>query len=286
MTTPLTIAVVGAKSFVGQALCKQLEGSDHDTMPLTRSDFDVADHSAEFSRPIDVAVFLAQDRNYTALDSKSLSVFAVNTVGVLNTAIKARDAGARSFLFASTGNVYQPSFEPHHEDEPLARSDIYSTSKVFAEQILDLASADLTICRARLFGAYGPDQTIGLMAGLANRIRSGQPVTLQPQRAGEPDAGFTASLSHVDDIASALIELSELSMETPLPSALNVAAPEPTSVEQLAKLIATSLDTTPQLEASNGTRAFDLIADTERCSALLNTSFRDTASGIPEALVG
>lgn len=284
MTGRLKVAVVGSRSFVGQHLCRSLDAAGHDAIGLTRELFDVTDHDATMPPDIDVAVFLAQDRNYTSLDTASLGVFGVNTVGVLNAAIKARDVGARGFLFASTGNVYAPSFEAHCEDEAVVRSDIYSTSKVFAEQILDLAEQDLRICRPRLFGAYGPNQEIGLMAGLTNRIRGGQPITAQPQVAGVPDGGFTASLTHVDDIAAGLVELAELSMETDLPYSLNLAASEPTTITDLADRIGEALGMSVEVQGADGTRSFDLIADTTLASELLSTSFRTTATGIADAL--
>lgn len=284
MTDSLTVAVIGSRSYVGSHLCGALESAGHDVVALTRETFDVTDHDAALPKPVDVAIFLAQDRNYTSLNTPALGVFDVNTVGVLNAAIKARDAGARGFLFTSTGNVYAPSFEAHSEDEELARSDIYSTSKVFAEQILDLAAGDLTICRPRLFGAYGPNQEIGLMAGLANRIRSAQPVTAQPRIAGVADGGFTASLTHVDDIAAGLVELAELSVGGGVPYAVNLAASEPTTITDLAHRIGVALGVDVDIQTADGVRPFDLIADTSRMSSLLSTSFRSTATGIADAL--
>lgn len=284
MTVGQTVAVIGAGSFIGRRLTHALTARGHRPLALTRREFDVTDHDAALPEPIDAAIFLAQDRSYTALDQAALGVFDVNTVGVLNAVIKARDAGAGTFLFTSTGNVYAPSFEALHESSPLRRADIYSTSKIFAEQILDLAADELRICRARLFGAYGPHQTIGLLAGLTNRIRNGDAVSVQPRPDRPDDGGFTCSLTHVDDIAAALGELVELGEDGALPPAINLAAHEPTDIATLARLIGDALGTEPTIERGEGVRSFDLIADTTLSRSLLRTHFRGTGEGVEQAL--
>lgn len=284
MNDRLDVAVVGAGSFVGGALTSALTRHGHRPHAYTRDDFDVVDHDSRFDGRADVVVFLAQDRSYGSLDTGALRVFDVNTVGVLNAAIKATQAGARGFVYTSTGNVYAPSFESLTEDHPVARSDIYSTSKIFAEQILELTEGDLHVCRPRLFGAYGPNQSIGLLAGLTNRIRRGDPVTMTPRFEGVADGGFTASLTHVDDIADALVELCELAVRGSAPPVLNVAAPRPTTIEALAKQIGRALGVEPRLELTAGTRDFDLIADTSAARRLLTTEFRSTADGVPASV--
>ena len=286
MTTsePLRIGIIGAGSFIGEALGRLAEETGHQVDRYSRNTFDVTDPHAELDADTDIVVFLAQDRNYTALETPALGEFAVNTIGVLNAAIKARAVGARGLIYASTGNVYKPSFEPLVESHPLERSDIYSTSKIFAEQILDLVPDDLAIVCPRLFGAYGPNQTIGLLAGLTNRIRDGASVTLQPRPGGDPDGGFRASLTHVDDVAAGLLELAGRLGVDDLPRIMNLAAPEPSSIEQIAHAIGAAIGVEPTIELANSQRSFDLIAETTLMQSLLNTEFRSLEAGVFQSL--
>ncbi|MEM7095209.1 MAG: NAD(P)-dependent oxidoreductase [Actinomycetota bacterium] len=283
MTNPQRIAIVGARSFIGTHLAEAASAAGHTVEALTREDFDATDPDATFAPGTDIVVFLAQDRSYTSFDAPALGVFAVNTVGVLNAAIKAHQVGARGLIYTSTGNVYRPSFEPLAEHAPLARSDIYSTSKIFAEQILDLVPDDLAVVCPRLFGAYGPNQTIGLLAGLTGRIRNGTPVTLQPRTHGTPDGGFRASLTHVDDVAAGLLELANRLGHEPLPRTINLAALEPASIEDVARAIGGAVGIEPIIEDADSPRAFDLIADTTLMVETLTTSFRSIATGIPDS---
>jgi UDP-glucose 4-epimerase len=278
------IGIIGAGSFIGDALGRRAEASGHQVDRYTRETFDATDPDATLEPATDIVVFLAQDRNYTTLETPALGVFAVNTVGVLNAAIQARAVGARGLIYTSTGNVYEPSFAPLIESHPLARSDIYSTSKIFAEQILDLVPDDLAVVCPRLFGAYGPNQTIGLFASLTNRIRSGASVTLQSRPGGDPDGGFHASLTHVDDVAAGLLELAEQLGVDELPPVMNLAAPEPVSIEQIARAIGAGIGVEPAIEQADSPRAFDLVADTTLMQSVLDTNFRPLDVGVSQSL--
>lgn len=275
--------VIGANSFVGQALQQVLNTDGHDARFLSRADFDAHDNSASFGST-DVVVYLAQDRNYSQLGRETAGVFEVGALGALRAAVAGIEAGAKAMIYTSTGGVYQSSFDPLSEDCPLSRSDIYSTSKIFGEQILELTEDRLSVSRLRLFGAYGANQTIGLFAGLTNRIKSGQPVTLQNRVLGENDGGFKISLTQVLDIAKAIIETAQLALSNQAPSAMNLAASEAVSIEQIAKTIGQHLAIDPVFETSDSTRQLDMIANTALQSQYLETEFMTIDKGIPFSL--
>jgi len=75
----------------------------------------------------------------------------------------ARAAGVGRFWFASTGDVYAPSDEPHREaDSPIAPFGIYGLSKAMGEQLVALESRSRSEARfviGRLFNLYGPRET-------------------------------------------------------------------------------------------------------------------------------
>lgn len=76
------------------------------------------------------------------------------------------DAGAQfdppiPVILASSGAVYAPDEEPHHEDDRLAPIDVYGYSKRWAEELVNgygiRAAASVGI--ARLFNVFGPGET-------------------------------------------------------------------------------------------------------------------------------
>jgi UDP-glucose 4-epimerase len=75
----------------------------------------------------------------------------------------ARAAGVGRVWFASTGDVYAPSDEPHREaDSPTGASNIYGLTKLIGEQLIALESRGRPEARfvvGRLFNLYGLRET-------------------------------------------------------------------------------------------------------------------------------
>jgi UDP-glucose 4-epimerase len=66
------------------------------------------------------------------------------------------------FVFASTADVYFPSDKPHKESDSLGASNIYGLSKVFCEELLNLARIkypEIKFNAVRFFNIYGPGET-------------------------------------------------------------------------------------------------------------------------------
>lgn len=83
----------------------------------------------------------------------------VNIISAMKAGEYARKSGVKRFLYASTGNVYAPSFAPLREDSTLRRDNWYSLSKIDAEESLTFFQDQLKITVVMLFGVYGPGQT-------------------------------------------------------------------------------------------------------------------------------
>ncbi len=90
----------------------------------------------------------------------------VNVHSAVAIAEHARRAGAKRFVYASTGNVYAAGFAPFSEAAPVRRDDWYALSKVHAEEALALFRPQLDVVIARLFGVYGPGQKGRLVPNL------------------------------------------------------------------------------------------------------------------------
>ena len=173
----------------------------------------------------------------------------MNTYGAIKAARAAAAAGAGMFCYASTGNVYRPSLAALAENCPVRRDDPYALSKVAAEEALRLFAPHLPVIAVRLFGLFGPGQRKMLPVSLLEKVRSGQPITLEPagDESGEPE-GLTISFSYVEDTARCLRQLADVARDSAssLPAVLNMAGVEPISVRRFAATIGGILGIEPQ----------------------------------------
>ena len=179
------------------------------------------------------------------------------------------------FCYASTGNVYQPSLGPLAEISPLRRDDPYALSKVTAD-CPGLFKPHMPVVAVRLFGLFGPGQQKMLPFSLLEKVRSNQPITLEPtaDENGEPE-GLTISFSYVEDTACCLQQLAHVAQATAssLPAVLNIAGVEPISVRRFAATIGSILGIRPQFVRAPTVRKLNLIANVDLMQSLLRPSF-------------
>ena len=135
----------------------------------------------------------------------------VNVLGTLRLAQAAAAAGARRFVFASTGGALfgQPEMLPASEDTPLQPASVYGASKLAAERYLELLAPDwgLEASVVRPANVYGPEQSphgeAGVVAIFARRMLRGEPVTIFGT--GEDTRDYV----YVDDIVDAFVRAAE-----------------------------------------------------------------------------
>ena len=284
----MKVAVLGGAGFIGRALCARLaaEGDEVTALDLPSARFeapgvafrplDVLRDAVAFEDGVEALFYLPQFAARREFPERAQFLFGVNTWGAVRAGEAAWRAGARFFAYASTGNVYAPSFRPSAEDAPLRRDDPYALSKIAAEEALALFAADrLSVTALRFFGPFGPGVTRTLPAKLRERVLAGQPVYLEP-RPGEtgPTDGLVISFTFLDDLTACLRELARRAAEGErLPLALNVAAPEPVSIRRFTEALAACLGLTPIFELAEAPRPGDLIADVSRLQRLMEPSF-------------
>jgi UDP-glucose 4-epimerase len=132
---------------------------------------------------------------------KTLETNVIGTQAVLN-AVEAQP-GCRMVL-ASTGDVYAPSSEPHHERSAVAPSSIYGLSKWTSERLVQRAGdrgVDYRI--ARLFNVFGPgDRVPHVLPDIVNHLSRAGVLAL-----GRLDA--VRDYVYIDDVVQALIALAE-----------------------------------------------------------------------------
>ena len=282
----MNIAIIGAAGFVGKVLSRICKESGHDVRGYdvaNREDSDAPDiehldvlaDRVEFAPETDCVFYLAQSPFYREFPRRGDHLFGVNVQGAIKAATAAHERNVSFFCYASTGNVYQPSLEPRRESDPLRRDEPYALSKVMAEDALNLFRSTMALLCVRLFGVFGQGQQTMLPVRLREMIKAGQPITLAPapQEMDNPQ-GLKISLCYVDDVARCLIRLAELATGgNSLPSALNVAGPEPISIRQFAETAGELMGIEPIFQIATEHRRFDLIAETAELQSLISPEF-------------
>jgi nucleoside-diphosphate-sugar epimerase len=283
------VAVVGAGGFIGTVLCRRLAAKNVKVLAVSSKapEFDgesgLLDHALAADAEVTAVVYLSQSPRYREMPEHQPHLWSVNVLSAIRAAEWARRCGARRFVYASTGNVYAPSFDPHRENDPVRRDSWYPLSKMHAEEALTLHAPDLSITCARLFGVYGPQQRGRLVPNLIDAVRSGHEVRLHPHPFDAQDRnGVRLSLTYVDDAADALCHLALTSS----PAVVNVAGGEVCSIRDLAETIGGYLGRTPTFVWDTEPREGNLIADTSRLTAIWNGTFRSLRDGLHEVIAG
>jgi len=160
---------------------------------------------------------------------------SVNVLGTVNALAAARRAGARRFVFASSGGaVYgEQDVFPAPESHARRPASPYGVSKLCGEEYAELARRDgLSTLALRYANVYGPGQDPMGEAGvvaifLHKMLRGGDPVV-------NGDGGQTRDFVYVEDVARANL----LALTGQVTGPLNVGTGVETSVNELAGILA------------------------------------------------
>lgn len=261
MTTVLT----GAAGFLGQALVAALgdvvaihrPGTPRPAPESVELDLGAPFDRAQLPAQVDSVLHVAQSRQYRDFPGGAVDVMEVNTAATVRLLDYAVAAGARSFVYASSGAA---GVEPRN---------FYGASKLMGELAAEQYAGLLAVTSLRYFFIYGPGQEGMMMPGLIGRVGAGQPVTL----AGEE--GIRINPVYVDDAAAATIAAAGLAESS---GVIDVAGPETVSIKDIAETIGRELGTEPQFE--HGPAAPDLVADTARMATRLAAPAVPPAEGL------
>ena len=195
---PAAIAVTGATGWIGRALLAEL-----DARGLPRSAVDRAALHGRAPWPAQAgctAVHLAAIAHRDARAVSAEEYDRVNRGLALVAAARARDAGARRFVFVSTAAVMGPrSARPLVESDPPAPSDEYARAKLAAERelVAKLAGSGLSLVVVRPPLVYGPGVQANFLA-LLNLATRRIPLPLGAARAQR-------SAIYIDNLVDALV---------------------------------------------------------------------------------
>jgi UDP-glucose 4-epimerase len=171
--------------------------------------------------------------------------YANNVIGSVNLINASVNHGVRGFIFTSSIAVYGSSAQlPVTEETPLRPEDPYGIAKAAVE-------ADLRACREtfgldfmvfRPHNVYGPRQNVGdryrnVIGIFMNQILRGEPMTIFG------DGTQTRAFTYIDDVAPVLAEA--LGNGRAWNRVFNIGADRPTSLADLARQVAASMDVPP-----------------------------------------
>jgi nucleoside-diphosphate-sugar epimerase len=225
----MTLLVTGAMGHVGYAIVRQAAERGMRVLALYRGTFDEARARAAGSgvqwvqcdltdagavraladaHRIDACIHSAAISNEAYARPAPLLAVAGNVGATANLLESARTRSWRRFLLVSTGSVFQlraDTKSPILEDEPTAPANVYSTTKVCAEQLTRMYRSEygLSASTVRISWVYGPpvisDQpTRGPIPSYLLRALRGEAIR-------EGGADFAASFTFVGDVAEGLL---------------------------------------------------------------------------------
>lgn len=203
---------------------------------------------------LDAVVHLAQSPYFRDFPDRAQHVFDVNVGSTQRLLDHAVRAGARHFVFASSGGVYAPGPAVLREGDPVLTGEalsFYPASKLAGELLVQSYARQFNLVILRFFFVYGPGQRPDmLIPRLVRSIASGEPITL----AGAE--GLHLNPTYVTDASAAVEQALTLTGS----HVINVGGPQVLSLREVAEVIGSHIGRRPVF-TSRESAAHDLIAD-------------------------
>ena len=190
------------------------------------------------TRRVDAVIHLAAVVSPYVSLKKPTVVKSVNVRGTMNVLDAALKAKSKRVVFASSSSVYgNQTALPIAEDNPLRPITPYGASKLEGEKRCEVyfRTYGLSTVALRYFNVYGPRQRAnpysGVIAIFSQQLRKGRRPTIYG------DGGQTRDFIHVSDVVTA--NMQALQTRKRIEGTFNVGTGHPTTINQLASLIAT-----------------------------------------------
>ena len=239
---PPKVLLVGATGLIGRHLVRLLEQSGVDFEAPSRTALDLSRLTFDnlpLLPPATHILYLAQGRNYRDFPASAMETIQVNAFAPSVLLNHYASRGLQSFIYASSGNVYWTGERVNRGISEFPSGDIYSASKIAAEELLAPWRKLLPLGLVRIFTAYGEEAAASsLVAVLRERIMNKKPVTLNG-----PD-GDIFQPTYAGDVARCLVTASFGQWS----GAADIAGPERLSVREMAERMAARIETRAAFE--------------------------------------
>ena len=276
MTGPVrTCLVVGASGLIGGALVARLAaGMDvygvSRTRALAHANFFW--HAADLTQPlpqqalpekVDAVVYLAQSEFFRDFPERARDIFAVNTAQLLRVLDYARTAGAKRFVFASSGGVYGFGAQRFSEEAQISATGelgFYLSTKLCSEILVQNYASFFSTSILRYFFVYGAGQRrTMLIPRLVDNIRAGKAIELRGSE------GIVINPTHVSDAAAAI----ERALGLEGAHTINIGGPDALSLRQIGELIGAAVGKAPVFDIKSADGSADMVGGIEKMSRLL-----------------
>jgi UDP-glucose 4-epimerase len=271
----MKILVTGAAGFLGANVVRHFLNQGFDV-----TTFDKADHAIDGAKTVlgdlldpasvndaveghDAIVHIGAIGDVYLAGEQPALASSVNVVGSAHIAEAAKQTGAR-VVYASTWEVYgKPVADVITEGHPCEPDHPYNITKLAGERILLAADhlSDVPTVALRLGTAYGPGlRSNSVFRLFIDKARNQDPITIQG------DGSQFRQFTHSDDIAEAfaLACRSDLRGEV-----MNIVAPEPVSIKQLAEVVVARYPTDIQFTEARPGDVAPAVVSSEKASRLL-----------------
>jgi nucleoside-diphosphate-sugar epimerase len=212
---------------------------------------------------VDVVIHLAQSYRFREFPVAVSDIFTVNVTSTVRLLDYARQAGARQFIYASSGGVYGSSPCPLSESQALPASEqlnFYLVTKCCGEALVRQYASFFITTILRPFFVYGTAQRPDmLIPRLIHNVRTGHPITL----AGSEGMRLNP-IYYLD-----CVEVVERCLTLQESHTLNVAGAEMLTLRQIGAMIGEVVGR-PAHFIVNPKRAGDVIGDTSKLMSLLH----------------
>jgi UDP-glucose 4-epimerase len=291
MNEPSKILLTGASGLLGREVTKHLCDSSelHLLMRGKNSAPDGSDaicHQLDLSEDwkvdslpdkIDAIIHLAQSEHFREFPSKATDIFRVNVESTARLLDYAYRAGARHFVYASSGGVYGYGNQAFKENAPVVDSGklgYYLSSKYSSELLVQQYSSLMQVTILRFFFIYGKGQRRSmLLPRLIDGIRSGDPVKLEGRN------GIRINPIHVTDASKALIA----SLGIDGNQTFNIAGAEEMSLFEICETMSECLGVPASYQRSD-VEPNDLIGDVSAMKSKLHLPEISLLQGIKDLI--
>lgn len=290
----MPILVTGASGLLGEAVCRALSGGDEEVIRVlspaardrcARPSSLVVDLArvglgdAGLPASIDAVIHLAQSRRFRDFPAGAMDVFGVNvqaTVHLLDYAVR---AGAKHFIYASSGGLYRRDEVPLKESaplEPMGELGFYLASKVAAETLAQAYSPLLNVVILRPFFIYGPGQRREmLLPRVFDDVQAGRPIRIQGEH------GLSINPVHVEDAAASVVR----SLSLREGGIINLAGPDALTLREIGTMFGESLGVSPRFETTDGPEPA-LLGSTDLMSKVLHVPGKRLCNSIEDIAGG
>ncbi|WHZ15577.1 MAG: UDP-glucose 4-epimerase [Nitrospira sp.] len=287
------VLITGATGLIGRSVLPLLAGRHRAwalsrTVPLSGDQsctwirHDLTDSRLPDTMPgtIDSVIHLAQSPYFREFPERAPHVFEVSVGSTMRLLHWARQAGARRFVYASSGGIYGHGDEGFREDDlirPQGPLGFYFAAKQCGESLVENYADHLIVIVLRFFFVYGRHQRPDmLIPRLVRSVRAEDSITLQGEQ------GMRLNPIHVSDAARCVVKSLALTES----HKINIAGEEILTMREIGDAIGHHLGKKPSYRIQQGQPAKHLIGDIQKMQRLLDhpiVTFHDGVKELCEA---